>query len=153
MSQTITELSKSELKAIQKREHELLRQTALTLPISPRQITGKPFTARELIMHPSRQQFIEGFNRGYDSDSKIYTNEIDLGELQRVFTALRENGVFTFAPQTEKRTQYYFEEDNKENYNYNKKCEISLENIIHTQYNYQRGDFKEKNESSILIYK
>ena len=77
----VSELSRSELKALQEREYNLLLQNAERLVhIGPRQINGKPFANVKGIVSPgnARERLVEGFTEGYASQRRSYTNEIDL---------------------------------------------------------------------------
>ena len=94
-----TELSRSQIKALQEREYTSIIATAQRGPISPRAITGKPLNKGIKVLHtPLRNGFIEGFQEGYSCENKDYTNEIDLSELQQVFSLLRAEGLFSIAP-------------------------------------------------------
>ena len=96
----ITEMSRSQLKAIQQNEFSSLRKSALSDPISSRKINGKPFSMGSILSIISRERFNQGFVEGYDHPGKSYTNTLDLGNLHELFALLRADGFFTFVPQT-----------------------------------------------------
>ncbi len=104
-----TELSRSQLKAIQDREYNLLLSNAQNLVhISPRQINGKPFIDVKGILIPrtdngNREFLVNGIVNGYHSRKRSYTNEVDLGMLKGIISLLRADGFFSFPPRPSRR--------------------------------------------------
>jgi len=98
-----SELTKSELEDIQKKEYETIVNSAGGLPISLREIGG--FLGDEKIsgrMKQFREQFVKGFQEGYNNDSLGFENCNEMffsnpyregwqGTLNIIFEILRSN--------------------------------------------------------------
>ena len=130
------DFTKPELKALQKREYESIIGS-VEGTISPRQMSGLPFTGKIIFDPGVKKRFIKGFMKGYDSTSRTYTNEVDLGELQEVFELLRQSGEFSLAPRGSYdgiKLEHLID-------NYDK---IDLHNIVDKQYSFQKGSYNTK---------
>ena len=88
MSSNKGDFSLSQLKALQQREYETIIGSAIAGAISPRQMDGLPFEDYRKVLE--RKGFIEGFEKGYESISTTYNNEVDFWKLQEVFELLRQ---------------------------------------------------------------
>ena len=135
----LREFSQSQLDALKKREFETIRSSVMSNPISFRLMTGLPFNNKIITVNPdSRYKFIEGFDIGYKSREKTYSNEIDLGDLKEIFSLLRSNAIFSFAPTSARRDYSSYFKIFEDNDNYKIKKKIDLDDIVKDHYNYQK---------------
>lgn len=91
----IDDFSKSKLQEIQKIEHETIKNSIMTFPISLRPIQAKYLTQREeaRIFPRLRQELVKGFEQGYDSKT-IFSrveNELDFGRFLEIVEILRSD--------------------------------------------------------------
>lgn len=138
------EFSRSQLKAIQKGEYEFIRKTIFSNPISPRAIQGKPslFLQKNgfvIGFNEERGKFVEGFDAGYKSEKRSYSNEVDLGKLMEIFELLKNESHFSVAPPPRYKKGYGLEEiiRDKIDDRIHHDNKIDINNIIRKQYGYQ----------------
>ena len=137
----LSDFSKSKIKSMQYRERQTIKNSFMGQPISPRQINGKPFRESMLLYTPYLRSFlVRGFEVGYEHDSSFYSNVIDLSDLKKVFSLLRQPDKFSHAKISRGMDlsdildilKYSpFENDASK--------EISLEKVIYSNHKYEKS--------------